>query len=289
MSEELSFTHQRIRPSSKFIILTLISVALMMLDKRYDAVRQLKGYVATALQPVQWLANQPVRLYESAAGFWVEKSDLLAENGRLKNENMQLRTAAGQSEHQARELAELRTLQGLKNQGIQTATSAEIISNGKDPLSDKVIINRGSRHNIRTGDAVIDQAGLYGQITRVQPFSAEVTLLTNGQSVIPVMVARTGVRTLVYGSGNRLSLPYFPTDADLLPSDLLVTSGLDSVYPAGIPVARISQVQRASGTPYYQTAITPAAEVRSSKYLLVLPQQQAPNIGQPASEPTPND
>ncbi|WP_274585411.1 rod shape-determining protein MreC [Neisseria leonii] len=284
MPEELSFTHQRIRPASKFIVLSLVSTALMMLDTRYDAVRLLKGHVATALQPVQWLANQPVRLYDSAAGFWQEKRELLAENGRLKNENIQLRTAAGQSAHQARELAELRMLQGLQNQGIQAGTAAEIISNGRDPLSDKVIINRGGRNGVRNGDAVIDQSGLYGQVTRVQPFSAEVTLLTNGQTVIPVMVARTGVRTLVYGSGNRLSLPYFPADAELLPSDFLVTSGLDSVYPAGIPVARVQQAQRASGTPYYQAAVSPAARIRSSKYLLVLPQTQTPDTGPPAPE-----
>lgn len=288
MSEQpLSFTRQRIKPINKLVFLSIISIILMVLDSRYAAVQQLKGYTATLLYPMQWLANQPVRLYDYAAGFLRNQNDLLNENRRLSVENMQLKLQLSQRNAQTVELSELKLLHQLKNAGIPNSTTAEIISNGKDPLSDKLIIDKGSRQGLRAGDAVIDQNGLIGQLTQVQPLSAELTLITNTQSVIPVMVARTGVRSLLYGTGNGVNLRYFPADADLRPNDVLLTSGLDSVYPAGIPVAKILAVQHTQGTPYYKVNVAALAAFQSSKYVLTLPQAELPQAAvTTASAPT---
>ena len=286
MSEpSLSFTRERVHPVTKLIGLSLVSISLMVLDTRYAAVQQVKSVVATALQPLQWVANQPVRLYEYSRSFLQSQNKLLDENQRLREENMRLQALSNQLHAQAKELKELHFLQRLQAHGIEASTTAQIISNSKDPLADKLIINRGSHHNLQVGDAVIDQNGLIGQITQVQPFSSELTLLTHSQMVIPVMVARTGVRSLLYGNGNEVSLRYFPVDADLQKDDVLVTSGLDSVYPVGVPVAKVTAVQRASGTPYYRTTVLPLAAVNSSKYVLVLPQTELPpSISQPAAQ-----
>ncbi|UOO81449.1 rod shape-determining protein MreC [Uruburuella testudinis] len=285
--QSLNFARKGIRPVSKLIILSIVSIALMMLDSRYSAVQYAKGYAATALYPLQWLANQPVRLYAYAASFMQSQSSLLAENRRLHEENGRLKTQMQQTGLLQRELSELKTLQALQNSGLAISGSAEVISNGKDPLSDKLIIDKGSRNGLKTGDAVIDQHGLIGQLTQVQPFSAELTLITNSQTVVPVMVARTGVRSLLYGSGGALNLRYFPVDADLRPEDILLTSGLDSIYPAGIPVARITAAARAQGTPYYRVSVAPLAAFRSSKYVLTLPQQPAPaQLGTPKTDPS---
>ena len=286
MSEpSLSFTRERVHPVTKLIGLSLVSISLMVLDTRYAAVQQVKSVVATALQPLQWVANQPVRLYEYSRSFLQSQNKLLDENQQLREENMRLQALSNQLHAQAKELKELHLLQRLRAHGIEASTTAQIISNSKDPLADKLIINRGSHHNLQVGDAVIDQNGLIGQITQVQPFSSELTLLTHSQMVIPVMVARTGVRSLLYGNGNEVSLRYFPVDADLQKDDVLVTSGLDSVYPVGVPVAKVTAVQRASGTPYYRTTVLPLAAVNSSKYVLVLPQTELPpSISQPAAQ-----
>lgn len=286
MSEpSLSFTRERVHPVTKLIGLSLVSISLMVLDTRYAAVQQAKSVVATALQPLQWVANQPVRLYEYSRSFLQSQNKLLDENQRLREENMRLQALSNQLHAQAKELKELHLLQRLQAHGIEASTTAQIISNSKDPLADKLIINRGSHHNLQVGDAVIDQNGLIGQITQVQPFSSELTLLTHSQMVIPVMVARTGVRSLLYGNSNEVSLRYFPVDADLQKDDVLVTSGLDSVYPVGVPVAKVTAVQRASGTPYYRTTVLPLAAVNSSKYVLVLPQTELPpSISQPAAQ-----
>ena len=281
--QSLNFARKGIKPVSKLIILSIISIVLMMLDNRYAAVQAAKGYAATALYPLQWLANQPVRLYEYMSGFMQSQTALLASNRQLLEENGRLKMLAQQTQQQKRELQELQALGGLQQHGVQAVATAEVISNGKDPLSDKLIINKGSRNGLQNGDAVIDQYGLIGQITQVQPLSAELTLITNSQTVIPVVVARTGVRSLLYGSGGAVNLRYFPADADLQPGDILQTSGLDSVYPQGIPVARVDQAARAAGTPYYRVTLSPLAAFRSSKYVLTLPQTAA----QPATPPAP--
>ena len=267
MSKSLSFTRSyRERPVNR------LSILLMVLDNRYAAVRQIKAYLATALQPLQWLADQPVALYDYGSTFLQSQQTLIRENQRLQTENMRLNTAIRQNDVQQLQLAELKKLNLLAGSGIGNSTAAQIVSNGKNPLSDKLLLNKGSNDGLKAGDAVIDQYGLIGQISAVQPFNAELTVLTSSQTVVPVMVARTGVRSLVYGDSNQVSLRYFPLDADLQPGDLLVTSGMDSVYPAGIPVAKVESALRSSGTPYYRTTLSIPAAIRNSKYVLVLPQ-----------------
>ena len=284
MSKSLSFTRNRNHPVNRLVILSIASVALMVLDSRYAAVQQLKSYLSTALKPLQWLADKPVELYEYGSTFLHSQQSLIAANSRLQTENMRLVALLRQSGAERRELAELRRINGLKNAALENGTAAEVVSNGKEPLANRIIINKGSRQNIRAGDAVVDENGLVGQVSQSYPFSAEVHLLTDAKAVIPVMVARTGVRTLVYGGSDQLSLRYFPSDADLQPEDLLVTSGLDSVYPAGIPVAKVVQTGRNTGMPYYSAQLKPVAALRSSKYVLVLPQQPLPQTGETASD-----
>lgn len=273
MSEQLSFTRKRLKPSGKLVILSLISLALMVLDSRFTAVKQIKSHLATGLQPVLWLANQPVRFYEYGIRFFHTQTALLEENGRLKTENLRLSAENSRYAAQWQDAQELRKLYRLQSHGIDNGTVAEVISNQNNPLSDRLIINKGSEDGLKNGDAVIDHKGLIGQLTDVRRFNAELTLLSAARNTIPVSVARTGVRSLLYGSGNSVKLRYFPADAALQTGDLLITSGLDSVYPFGIPVAEVKQVQHASGTPYYQVELELSAEPRGSKYVLVLPQQ----------------
>lgn len=283
----LSFTKRGISATNKLICLSLLSAALLMLDSRFAAVQTAKRYVATALYPLQWLANQPVEWYEYSSALFQSQNYLLSENQRLTEENAHLKMRARQTDLQLRELAEVKSLLFLKQNGLTEGQAAEVISNGKEPIGSRMIIDKGSQHNVQAGDAVVDDAGLIGQISQVHALSAEVTPLTDNNLTIPIMVARTGVRSLVYGGSGELSLRYFPTDADLQPNDVLITSGLDSIYPAGIPVARIVQTSRNAGTPFYRVKLEPLAALRRTKFVLVLPQQnttvQAASV--PASAP----
>lgn len=277
MSEHsLTFTRRGLSTANKLIVLSFLSVVLLMLDSRYSAVQTAKKYVATALYPLQWLANVPVEWYEYTSAFLQSQNYLLTENQRLTEENAQLKMQAHHLGVQQLALAELKGLLALQQHGLSVTAAAEIISNGKEPFSSRIIISKGSSSGVREGDAVVDKNGLVGQVSQVHPLSAEVTMLVDADSVIPVMVARTGVRSLAHGGSGAVSLRYFPTDADLQPNDLLLTSGMDSVFPAGIPVARVTQTSRNAGTPYYRVDLKPAADLYAGKYVLVLPQSALP-------------
>lgn len=284
--QSLNFVHQRIRPASKLVLFSILSIMLLMLDSRYDALRQAKGYVATLLYPLQWLAYKPVAAAQGGLGYLQNQQMLLVQNNVLHNENARLQLQLQHQTAQIQTLSSLAAVTQLQQSALPKAAVAQIISTGKNPQTDKVIINRGSREGVRLGDPVTDAHGLIGQVSSVQPFSAEVTLITSTQMVIPAMVGRTGVRTLVYGRANGLDLRYFPADASLQAKDLLVTSGLDSVYPAGIPIAEVTRAEPGNGSPYYRTQLHAVADNRSARFLLVLPQQTVPTADS-ASTATP--
>ena len=281
MSQEINFASPIISSAGKLVLLGIASMALMVLDNRYAALQQAKSYVATGLYPLQWVARQPAEWVSGGVAFMRDKRQLLAENTHLKEENARLNMQLQLQAPAARELSELKTLNHLQ------PMLAEIVSNGRIPRADRLLITKGSSSGVQVGDPVSDEKGLIGQVTAVQPATAEVTLINNRQSVIPAMVAESGVRTLVYGRGETLDLRYFPVSAELKEGDLLVTSGIDSIYPAGIPIAKVAHADRNSGTPYYRTELTPAANLSSSSYVLVIPQKpQAPaRLPETASEP----
>ena len=254
----------------RFVVYIALAAGLMVADYRFSLMQPVRAAVMPMLYPVQWLANQPVQLYQYFAELSQSKSELLEQNRQLLEENGRLKIDLQRDKVNTDELRELKKLYGLQQKGIHNVIGAEVISNGKDPLSERLIIGKGSQDGLKVGDAVIDQSGLIGLLTQVHTQSAEIGLISGGQSIVPIAVSRTGERNLAYGNGNGLDLRYFPTGSDLKPGDVLLTSGLDGTYPAGIPVATVSKVVRALGTPYYDTQLTPLAALRSSRFVLVL-------------------
>lgn len=271
----LNFVHNGLRSTSKLIVLSLFAVALLLLDNRYDVVKISRNYIGTALYPLQWLAMQPVNAVSNGMVFFEKQQNLNDENKLLKAQNAQLKLQLSQRDAQLKSVISLDHLTQLQKAALPQAQVAQIVSSDTNPLTDRFIIDKGSNHQIRQGDAVSDEHGLIGQITAVQPLSSEVTLITNSNAVIPAMVMRTGVRTLVYGRSGSLDLRYFPANASLLRNDLLVTSGMDSIYPAGIPIATVVQAQGSNGSPYYRVQIEPVAQLRNSNFVLVIPQKHA--------------
>ena len=261
------------KPLRMLVVYVLLALVLMAADKRFEAVQTVRAAAATVLYPLQWLANQPVGLYQSVRNLMQSQQQLLEQNRLLLEENGRLKITLQRDKVNLSELAELKKLYALQQNGIRDVVGAEVVSSGKDPLSEILIIDKGSRQGLAEGDAVIDQGGLIGRLNQVQPNSAQVSLISAKQAVVPVMLARTGERSLLYGNGLGVQLPYFPIASDLKPKDALLTSGLDGVYPAGIPVASVDEVVRASGTPYYQTGLSPFAALRSSRFVLVLSRQ----------------
>lgn len=271
----LNFTKRRSAPVGKLFLLSLTSLALLAMDQRFEGVQHVRKVAASLTFPLQWLASQPVEFYRYTRSLAQSQTALQAQNRQLSAENIRLQAAAHQNSALEKEVGELKSVLGLKQEGFGTSVAAEVVSNGRNFTSNLLVIDKGAESGIRQGDAVIDHNGLVGQIIQVRRLSADVRLISANDLMVPVSVARTGVRSLMYGEGNGIALRYFPQDADLQKNDLLLTSGMDSVYPAGIPVARVTEAAKNTGTAYYRSTLQPVAGLNVSKYLLVLQQKQA--------------
>jgi rod shape-determining protein MreC len=153
-----------------------------------------------------------------------------------------------------------------------SATAVEVLYTGRDPFSQKVFVNRGASAGIAAGQAVVDELGVVGQVTRVFPNMAEVTLVTDKDHAVPVRVDRSGVRSVYFGAGagRAPELRFMAPNADIKPGDKLLTSGIDGTYPPGLAVAQVEAVDRETGQMFAKITVRPLAGTDRSTYLLVL-------------------
>jgi rod shape-determining protein MreC len=166
------------------------------------------------------------------------------------------------------------------------AVLGEISHMGRDPFTHVVVVNRGSQHNIKAGQAVVDSVGVIGQVTRVYPFSSEVTLITDKELSIPIQIERNQLRAIAFGEGNNtLDIPYLPTNVDIKVGDKLVTSGIDGIYPAGLAVATVTKILQNPESPFAKIVSTPIAGVGNHTQLLLLALPEAEESNPPQPEP----
>jgi rod shape-determining protein MreC len=149
---------------------------------------------------------------------------------------------------------------------------AEIVDIQLNSLRQRVLVNRGTRNGLFKGQAVLDDKGLLGQTTHVGPFSAEVILITDPEHAVPVQIERTGLRTIAVGTGDTasLALPYLPANADVKTGDVLMTSGLGGVFPAGYPVGRVAEVHRDAVQPLAQVRAVPFASMNIDREVMLV-------------------
>ncbi len=253
-------------------VFSLLSLILLYADARFHYMEAMRKVIAAVLYPMQELADAPGQAASRIANFFVSQSYLQRENDRLSHENF---LHAGQLQSQQALIAEnrhLRQLMELHERAEQTSTVAEILYVGRDPFSRKVIIDKGSSQDIEEGAAVVDDTGLIGQVTRTFLWTAEVALISDRAQVVPVQVVRNGVRAAVFGIGydGALDLRFMPVNTDVENGDVLVTSGIDGVYPTGLPVAVVSNIERNAAYPFAKITCTPAAGPNRNRQVLVM-------------------
>lgn len=269
------------------VVLVTASLGLLFGSNQYPLTQTVRNTVLSVLYPIQWLANVPLNSYRSAEIFLTKQNQLHQEVVTLKADNVALHIQMTQLKTLQKELSELKSLQQLIDAPLRVVTSAQVVSNGRDPIASKLVLDKGSKHQIQAGQVVVDKNGLLGQVTNIQPFSAEVSIVTDNKQVVPIMVERTGERALLYGNGQEVDLRYFPIDGDLQVGDILVTSGLDDTYPPGIPVATVNSAEKNLATPYYRTKVKPLAGIHRARYVLILPHnQEAQNAAAPVAATT---
>jgi len=284
--EPPAFFHRGPSPLSRLALLGLLSIALLFADTRFRYLEGVRQVVAVALYPFQRAILLPSEAFNYVTDYFTSKRQLADENARLKEQLAAQTPRASSAALLEGENVRLKVLLDTARRYPHAAIAAEVLYTGRDPFSQKVFINKGVDAGVKAGDAVIDELGVVGQVTRAYPMMGEVTLLTERDYAVPVKIERNGIRSLLFGNGTGRSpeLRFTAPSADIKVGDRLVTSGIDGTYPAGLAVAEVVDIDRDTGQMFARIACKPLAGVDRSQFLLVLGREaaQPPRPEEPA-------
>ena len=259
---------------SKLMFFSALALFLMVADARFHVTQPIRAALATALYPVQWLALQPVHAVKTGSEYFTGLSQAQFDSEEAGKKLALQSLRAGQVEQLTQENNRLRKLLGLREQLAIPVMAAEVLYDAADPYTRKVIIDKGQLQGVDLGSPVLDESGVLGQVTRVHPLVSEVTLVVDRDLAIPVLNVRTGARSVAYGdpsaAGSGLELRFMGSNADVQQGDLLTTSGVDGVYPPGLPVATVSRIERRAESAFAKIYCVPQAVVTGTRHVIVV-------------------
>jgi rod shape-determining protein MreC len=266
------FFRTGLSPLARLFIFLTLALGLIVADARLKYLDTVRQAASVVIYPLQRIAGAPASIFGRASEFFVSSSSLRAENARLAQENLNSAAQLQQLATLSMENEQLRKLVEARQRLTAKTSFAEILYAARDPFSRKIVIDEGSQHGVKPGEPVIDGRGVIGQVTRVYPWLAEVTLITDKGHLVPVLNPRNGLRAVLAGTGNdgALELKFVPLNADFENNDQLVTSGIDGVYPPGLPVAQVVNVERNAAYLFARIICKPLAGVNSHKQVLVV-------------------
>ena len=256
----------------RFFCYALLSIVLMFYDRRGGWLDNARYGLQAAIYPLQLAVNSPSAAWrwmkESFASREALQSEVDALRGQLRDQQLiTMRQGALQSEN-----ATLRGLNGVLPEVIEKRLIGEVVSLEVSTLRQRLLVNRGGQSGVYRSQPVITGDGVLGQVYRLGPYSSEIILITDAEHALPVQVLRSGVRTIALGTGRStaLELPYVPQNYDVKVGDVLVTSGLGSVFPFGLPVGRVTGVTRDPAQPLAQIQAAPLARIESEREVLFI-------------------
>jgi rod shape-determining protein MreC len=268
------FFRQGASALSKLIVFSALALFLMVADARFKLTQPMRMAIASVLYPMQWLVVRPVEWAQNGIRYFESLTSAQDEAQAARHQLRLQSHRASQVEQLTLENERLRKLLELHERITTPMRAAQVLYDAADPYTRKVIIDRGLIHGVAAGSPVIDEAGVLGQVTRVYPSVSEVTLVIDADQAIPVLNTRTGVRAVAFGDpgiqAGALELRFMASNADVQPGDLLTTSGVDGVYPPGLPVARVDKVERRVESPFARIYCTPQALVEGASFVMVL-------------------
>lgn len=259
-------------PLARLLIFSALSLAFLVADNRFDYLASLRQIAAVVVYPLQRVAAAPASIVRRIGDFFTTHGSLREDNARLARESYENAALLLQLKALQAENAQLRELLDARQRLNIELAAAEVLYAARDPFTRKVVIDRGSQHGVRAGQPVVDDRGLVGQVTRAYPWLAEVTLVTDKGQFVPVQNVRNGLRAVLSGTGSdgALELRFIPLNADFQIGDELVTSGIDGVYPPGLPVARVTNVERSADQIFARITGTPRGGVANYTHVLIV-------------------
>lgn len=273
-SQPPPFFRQGPSAQSKLAVYSALALFLMVADARFGIMQPVRTALATALYPVQWVAMAPIRVAGVAGSYMESLTAAQDKEARAHYQLASMSARANQVEQLTLENERLRKLLDLRTRTQSPAMAAQVLYDAADPYTRKVIIDKGMAQNIALGSPVLDESGVIGQVTRVYPLVSEVTLVIDRDQSIPVLNVRTGARGVAFGNmgsqADGMELRYMAANADVAEGDILNTSGVDGIYPPGLPVAKVAKVERRVDTIFARIALAPIGQVASTSHVLVL-------------------
>ena len=259
-------------PGLRLIVLLLVSVTLMTLDHRYAHLGALRHALSVLVHPVRVLVDLPIRVTRALGETLAERAQLLEDNADLRDRHLLDTQATQRMAALEAENARLHMLLESSAPVADRALVASILSVDLDPFRHRIVLTRGTREGVFLGQPLIDDQGVLGQVDHLGYVASEALLITDPAHAIPVVVNRNGLRSVAVGTGeiDRLDLPFLTNSADVREGDLLVTSGLGGVFPAGYPVAVITRVARDSRRQFASVSARPTAALDRVREVILL-------------------
>ncbi len=257
---------------ARFLLLAIVCIALMLLDRREQHLVRVRQALSVVVYPVRVAVDLPFSMWHSLRDTFAERDALIAENRLFRRERLETEARLQRLEVLERENARLRELLDSTARVGSRALVAEILSVDLDPYRQRLDLNRGLVDDVFVGQALIDAQGVVGQVVRVGPLTSEAVLITDADHAVPVSVNRNGLRTIAVGTGDsgHLRLPYLTNNADIVVGDLLISSGLGGVFPAGYPVGRVLEVRLRPEQAFAEILAEPASSLDRDREVLLV-------------------
>jgi rod shape-determining protein MreC len=259
-------------PGPRFVIFAALSVVLIYFDQRDGWGERIRYTLQAAAYPIQVAIGSPRMLWSATADMLETRNSLRAENATLRNRERELALTTMRFDALLEENARLRGLRAALPPLVKQSLLADVVYADLGRLRQRLVIDKGDRSQLYRSQAIVDATGLMGQLVRVGPWSAEVMLITDPEHAVPVENVRSGIRTIAVGTGDAdtLQLPYVPVTADVKVGDVLVTSGIGGVFPAGVPVGVITESRRDPDEILAHVRARPRAALGTTKQVLAL-------------------
>jgi rod shape-determining protein MreC len=254
------------------ILYCLQAFGLMILDKRYDQLSGIRRVLSVVVYPLQIAITSPLDGWDWLRESVRTRDALRADKARLEQELRMARFRLQRYDAMETEVRQLRALRENTAGIAHKFIVGDVMNVDLDAFRARIVVDKGARDGVFVGQAVLDEGGVFGQVSRVSELTCEVILISDATHAIPAKVNRNGLRTVVLGSGdpNHLRLPYVSTAADIVKGDLLVTSGLGGVFPAGYPVGIVIEVRRDPAASLAEVDVQPSAALDRSRQLLFI-------------------
>jgi rod shape-determining protein MreC len=273
----------------RFLLLAIACIALMLLDRREQHLVKVREALSVVVYPVRVAVDFPFSAWHSLRETLAARDALIEENRQFRRERLETEARLQRLEVLERENERLRALLDSTARVGSRALVAEILAVDLDPYRQRLDLNRGLVDDVFVGQALIDAEGVVGQVVRVGPLSSEAVLITDADHAVPVSINRNGLRTIAVGTGDsdRLRLPYLTNNADIVVGDLLISSGLGGVFPAGYPVGRVLEITRRPDQAFAEVIAAPASSLDRDREVLLVWNEPEPDPDPAAAEAAP--